>query len=102
MEEKKKQEALLRKAEAKAILEKEMGEPSKKTTKAAPPPKITRAQISARAVKPEKEEQEKKIETHLETPLIENVNRILIEGEEARTIDEAISILRFVLISFFI
>ncbi|CAG9855508.1 unnamed protein product [Phyllotreta striolata] len=93
-EEKKKQEALLRKAEAKALLEREMSEASKKAAKSAPPPKITRAQISTKttqSAKPDKEE--KKIETHLDAPLVENINRLQIEGEEARTVDEALVIL---------
>lgn len=58
---------------------------------------MTRAQISAKAAasaKPEKEET--KIETHLEAPLIENINRLQVDGEEARTVDEAISILGLV------
>ncbi|KAJ8953206.1 hypothetical protein NQ314_007391 [Rhamnusium bicolor] len=94
-EEKKRQEALLRKAEAKALLEKEMDEVSKKSFKPPPPSKITRAQISARVVTEHKvkEKEEKKIETHLDVPLVENINRLQIEGEEARNIDEAISIL---------
>ncbi|KAG8331420.1 hypothetical protein J6590_042187 [Homalodisca vitripennis] len=32
-------------------------------------------------------------ETHIEQPLEENINRLQIEGDEARTVDEAISIL---------
>lgn len=73
-----------------------MGEVSKKIAKVAPPPKITRAQIATKVAKVEKEEKEnnKKIETHLDLPLTENVNRLQVEGEEARTVEEAISILR--------
>ena len=33
-------------------------------------------------------------ETHIEQPLEENINRLTFEGEEARTITEAIAILR--------
>lgn len=33
-------------------------------------------------------------ETHIEQPLEENINRLRFEGEEARTITEAISLLR--------
>ncbi|CAH1962830.1 unnamed protein product [Acanthoscelides obtectus] len=94
-EEKKRLEALQRKNDAKALLEKEMGEISKKPAgKVAPPSKLTRQQISdkvASTTKPEKQP-EKKIETHLDVPLEENLNRVHTEGE-ARTIDEAISIL---------
>ncbi|CAG9828554.1 unnamed protein product [Diabrotica balteata] len=92
-EEKKKQDALRKKAEAKELLEKEQSEIIKKTSKPAPPVKVTRAQISAKAAAPKVEKEEKKVETHLDAPLIENINRLQVEGEEARTIDEAISIL---------
>lgn len=73
----------------------------KKPTKAAPPPKVTRAQVSenissANAVKKE----EKKIETHLDVPLEENLNRMTIDGEEARTVTEAISLLRYIIVSY--
>lgn len=54
-QEKKRLEQLQKKQEAKALLEKEM-ESLKSTPKAAPPPKITRAQISKiqeKSVKPE-------------------------------------------------
>lgn len=82
-----------RKSEAKALLEKEMNESSKKSIKVAPPPKITRAQIATtKTVKPEKEKE--KIETHLEVPLVENVNRLIVDGDEARSVEEAISILK--------
>ena len=30
-----------------------------------------------------------------EEPLVENLNRLSIDGEEARTIDEALNVLRF-------
>ncbi|XP_018564964.1 coiled-coil domain-containing protein 124 [Anoplophora glabripennis] len=94
-EERKRQEALQRKAEAKALLEKETGEAVKKTLKVPPPVKVTRAQISAKVTTETKvkEKEEKKIETHLDVPLVENLNRLEIDGEEARTIDEAISVL---------
>lgn len=94
-EEKKKQEALKKKAEAKALLEKESSEIVKKSLKPPPPVKVTRAQISARAavVTSKTEIIENKIETHLDAPLIENINRLVIDGEEARTVDEAISLL---------
>jgi hypothetical protein len=76
-------------------LEQEMSS-IKKPGKVNPPPKITRAQISANAnantVKKEIDKKEKVV-THLDEPLEENINRLKIEGEEARTITEAISIL---------
>lgn len=94
-EEKKKLEALQRKQEAKALLEKETNESTKKANaKAAPAPKVSRAQIQAKVNKTEKEVKEKKIETHLDVVLEENVNRLVVDGEEARTVEEAISVLR--------
>jgi len=45
-----------------------------------------------RAAQPEKAQPE----THLEKPIEENVNRLLVDGVEARTVDEAISVLRYV------
>lgn len=80
-----------------------MDEASKKVAKAAPSqPKVTRAQIATKSVKVEKEEKEKNVETHLDVPLIENVNRLQVEGDEARTVEEAISILRYSLSSFMV
>lgn len=66
----------------------------KKTGKPAPPPKVTRAQITTLNTKKETEKKEK-IVTHLDEPLEENINRLKIEGDEARTVDEAIGILRY-------
>ncbi|XP_050313947.1 coiled-coil domain-containing protein 124 [Anthonomus grandis grandis] len=92
LDERKKQEQLQRKAEAKALLEKEMGS-IKTTSKPAPSAKVTRAQIQAKKEEQPKKKEEKVVETHLDTPLVENINRLSIDGEEARTIDEAIQIL---------
>lgn len=81
-----------RKAEAKALLDKEMG--SIKLTKPPPPAKVTRAQIQSKKEEPPKpKEVAKAPETHLDAPLLENLNRVQIDGEEARTVDEAIEIL---------
>ncbi|XP_060516298.1 coiled-coil domain-containing protein 124-like [Cylas formicarius] len=92
-EERKRQEQLQRKAEAKVLLEKEMG--SIKANKPPPAQKITQAQISAKKVEmAPKKDVEKKLETHLDVPLEENINRLQIDGEEARTVDEAIYVLR--------
>ncbi|CAH0561777.1 unnamed protein product [Brassicogethes aeneus] len=91
-QEKKKQELLKKKAEAKALLEQEQAAINK-VKKVAPPPKITRAQISTANTTTAPVKEEKKVDTHLDTPLIENVNRMAIEGEEARSINEAIAIL---------
>lgn len=74
-----------------------MSESSNKAAKVVPQPKITRAQIASKVVKAEKDDKEKeKIETHLDVPLIENVNRLAVDGEEARTIEEAITVLGYV------
>ncbi|CAH1153621.1 unnamed protein product [Phaedon cochleariae] len=94
-EEKKRIEALQRKAEAKALLEKEASEVIKKVSKPAPPVKLTRAQIESKvtAKVPNLVKAENKIEIHLDIPLEENINRLQIDGEEARTVDEAITLL---------
>lgn len=86
---------LEKKAEAKALLEKEM-DSIKKPSKVAPPAKITRAQIESTKQQPVKKEKEKEkvVETHLTIPLEENINRVDVEEEEARNITEAIAILR--------
>lgn len=72
-----------------------MCEVSKKASKVAPVTKLTRAQIAPKMVKSDKEDKEKdkRIETHLDAPLIENVNRLEVDGEEARTVDEALLVL---------
>ncbi|XP_066247605.1 coiled-coil domain-containing protein 124 [Euwallacea similis] len=93
-EERKRQEQLQRKAEAKALLEQEMSSGSVKTVKAPPLVKVTRAQIQAKKEDPpKKREVEKTTETHLDSPLVENLNRLQVDGEEARNIEEAIKIL---------
>jgi hypothetical protein len=35
--------------------------------------------------------------THIEKPLEENINRLQIEGEQARSVEEAIAVLRYLL-----
>ncbi|KAK3917213.1 Coiled-coil domain-containing protein 124 [Frankliniella fusca] len=93
-QEKKKAEALQKKAEAKALLEQEMSS-IKVSTGKQPISKITRQQIQletekrAQAAQPIKPE----LDTHISQPLVENVNRLEVDGEEARTIEEAISVL---------
>ena len=44
----------------------------------------------AQAAQPNKPE----IDTHISQPLLENINRVQVEGEEARSVEEAISVLR--------
>lgn len=95
-EEKKRQEQLQKKAEAKALLEKEM-ESLKSAPKAAPPPpKITRAQIEKMKEKTIKVEPPKPVPSRViveEPPLEENLNRIQLDGEVAQSVDEAINLL---------
>lgn len=71
-----------------------------KSSKApASPAKVTRAHIQAKKEETvKKKEVDKTIVTHLDTPLVENINRMQIDGEEARNIDEAIQILGYVCI----
>ncbi|XP_075992035.1 coiled-coil domain-containing protein 124-B-like [Anticarsia gemmatalis] len=95
-EEKKRQEQLQKKAEAKALLEKEMDSIKGNTKAAPPPPKITRAQIEKMKEKTIKPEPPKPVPTRVvveEPPLEENINRLQLEGEVAQSVDEAISIL---------
>ncbi|KAL2731301.1 coiled-coil domain-containing protein 124 [Vespula squamosa] len=88
--EKKRQQQLEKKAEVKALLEKEMA--TIKVGGKQPTAKITKAEIMAamekrnQAAKNEKKKEEEK-------PIEENLNRIVIEGETAHGIDEALSIL---------
>lgn len=75
-----------------------MHEVTKKASKVAPmPQKITRAQIATKVIKTDEDKEKEKIKTHLDAPLIENVNRLEIDGEEARTVEQAISILGYVI-----
>ncbi|XP_014358011.2 coiled-coil domain-containing protein 124 [Papilio machaon] len=93
--EKKRLEQLKKKAEAKALLEQEM-ESIKGSVKAAPQPKITRAQIEQIKERSMKAEPEKPVPSRVvveEPPLEENLNRLQLEGEVAQSVDEAISIL---------
>lgn len=38
------------------------------------------------------------IDTHITQPLPENINRLQVDGEEARSVEEAISVLRLVVL----
>ncbi|XP_075217110.1 coiled-coil domain-containing protein 124-like [Lycorma delicatula] len=91
-QERKRQDQLAKKAMAKALIEEEMN--SIKPSSKQPAAKTTRAQIIAETEKRNEGTKTKpQIETHLDKPLVENINRLRIEGEEARTVDEAITIL---------
>ncbi|XP_003701710.1 coiled-coil domain-containing protein 124 [Megachile rotundata] len=87
--EKKRQQQLEKKAEVKALLEKEMA--TIKVGGKQPAAKITRAEIVAVTEKRNQAATTKKKEE--EKPIEENLNRLTIEGETAHGIDEALSVL---------
>nr|KAI8769593.1 coiled-coil domain-containing protein 124-like [Biomphalaria glabrata] len=93
--EKKRQELLERKKTLQQLHEEEMSSIKGAKSQAA---KLTRAQILehqeriAAAAQALKAQQER---THIEVPLEENVNIQAVEGDEARTVDEALSVLRY-------
>lgn len=98
--ESKKHEQAQRKAQNRAAYEEEMKNipnTSAKTKDNAS--KVTRSQIqmfvdNKKQKEADSESKERNKEpTHLEVPLEENINRLQIEGDEARNIDEAITIL---------
>lgn len=93
--EKKREEQLARKKELQQLAEEEMD--SIKITKPKTQAKVTRAQIEAEQEKQRQEartaaEKEARL-VHDEVPLEENINRLVTEGDEARNIDDAISVL---------
>ncbi|KAM7012059.1 coiled-coil domain-containing protein 124 [Tautogolabrus adspersus] len=98
--EKKRLELLERKKENQRLLDEESARLKGKLQKeAAAGGKLTRAQIEEvlqnEQLQAEQEQQQPKEKSHLETPLEENVNRIIPEegSVEARTIEDAISVL---------
>ncbi|XP_028818915.1 coiled-coil domain-containing protein 124 [Denticeps clupeoides] len=96
--EKKRLELLERKKETQRLLDEEDSKMKGKTSKEALGRKVTRAQIeeTLRLEQEQKpEEMKEKEKSHLETPLEENVNRIVPEegSVEARTIEDAIAVL---------
>lgn len=94
--EKKRMEAAARKAQNKAAAEEEAAQlAASVSSKVAKPTKVTRSQIQSTLTKAEKEAKPRE-PTHLEQEITENVNRIEVDGDEARNIDEAISVLRYV------
>ncbi|KAG7198671.1 hypothetical protein KM043_006026 [Ampulex compressa] len=86
--EKKRQQQLEKKAEVKALLEKEMS--TIKVGGKQMAAKVTRAEIVAVTEKRNQVAMKKKEE---ERPIEENLNRITLEGETAHGVDEALSIL---------
>merc|ERR1711915_1088123 len=67
------------------------------SVKKANPTKLSQAKIreetEKRAAAARKAAEKPTIDTHLTKPLQENVNRIVVDGEEARTVEEAIAVL---------
>ncbi|XP_035378088.1 coiled-coil domain-containing protein 124 isoform X1 [Electrophorus electricus] len=92
--EKKRLEALERKRENQRLLEEEDSKMKGKQTREAPG-KVTRAQIEENLLRDQtlREPKEKAEKSHLETPLEENINRLVLEEGSARTIQEAIAVL---------
>ncbi|XP_066500152.1 coiled-coil domain-containing protein 124 [Hoplias malabaricus] len=92
--EKKRLEVLERKRENQRLLDEESSRIKGKLQK-EPSGKVTRAQIEENLQKEqlEKELPKEKEKTHLDTPLEENINRIVPEEGSARTIEDAIAVL---------
>jgi hypothetical protein len=99
-QEKKKLEAAQKKAELRALYEEDMNKVVGKTTSTASV-KISRAQIDKKLEKERqqrlKEEQERqqleKKKLAVQELPTDNINRVDVEGAEARTVDEAIAVL---------
>lgn len=99
---KKQQELLERKQQNKALLEKELQCLAASTAaKSQPIQKVTRAEISSKEeieIKEQQKEDERrrlaaKNISVVDDSLPENVNRLVIEGDEARTVEEALQVL---------
>ncbi|XP_072294930.1 coiled-coil domain-containing protein 124 [Eucyclogobius newberryi] len=94
--EKKRLELLERKKENQRLLDEEFSQIKGKSTKEAEiGGKVTRAQIEQMIENDEQKQEQPKEKSHLETPLEENVNRIIPEEGtvEARSIEDAIAVL---------
>ncbi|KAH9422305.1 hypothetical protein DERP_002602 [Dermatophagoides pteronyssinus] len=100
--ESKKHEQAQRKAQNRAAYEEEMKNIQSISSSSSKPKnpvtkKVTRSQIQTFVDKKQTldggESKEQQQPTHLEIPLEENINRLQIDGDEARNIDEAITIL---------
>ncbi|KAL7303789.1 coiled-coil domain-containing protein 124 [Trichogramma pretiosum] len=88
--ERKRLQQLQKKEEAKALLEKELS--SIKVGGKQPAAKVTRAEIQAVTEKRNQVAMKNK-DKEIETPIEENLNRVVLEGETAHGIDEALSVL---------
>ena len=97
-QERKRLEALEKKKEAKQLLDQEEAEMKyQQIKKSGQTQKLSRAQIREEAAKREaiaRGKANQEVKTHLSTPLQENINRVKVEGVEARTVDEALNVLR--------
>lgn len=97
--EKRRLEQLEKKKELQRLLEEEDSKLKGKAVKPIAPTKVTRAQIEDTLKKEHtqhsKEQEVEKTKSHLEVPLEENINRLVLEegAVEARTIEEAIAVL---------
>ncbi|KAG5850827.1 coiled-coil domain-containing protein 124 [Anguilla anguilla] len=99
--EKRRLEALERKKENQRLLEEEAARLKGKSTKEASGGKVTRAQIEDVLINEQRQQRQQQEDpkeiTHLDTPLEENVNRIVPEEDDdkidARTIEDAIAVL---------
>ncbi|XP_022240300.1 coiled-coil domain-containing protein 124-like isoform X2 [Limulus polyphemus] len=89
--EKKKQEQSERKTANKVALQEEME--NLKSENKYQLPKVTRADISKVLEQETEKKNAKKNITPNESPLEENINRLPTEGEEARSVEEAIAVL---------
>jgi len=97
---KKRMEQAQKKAQNKAAYEEELSQLGPSKPAHTNKPKVTRAHIQsfvAKQIEEKEKEASNKEATHLEVEIVENVNRLTIEGDEARNIEEAITILRYVL-----
>lgn len=93
--EKKREEQLAKKKELQEMAEEEMA--AIKTVKPKTQEKVTRAQIEAQQERQRQEgraaaDKEESL-VHDEVPLVENVNRLVTEGEEARNVEDAIAVM---------
>jgi len=95
--EKKKAEVAARKAANKAAYEEEMGKESMARASAAPAPtKVTRAEIQTTIERQQSEtgrQKEKEKREEIEPIIVENLNRLQVDGAVASTVEEAIHIL---------
>lgn len=91
--EKKKQEVMLKKQQNKELLDNEMNSITE-SAKVLSPVKVTRAKLLTETEKQQNSNPTSKSNVSLqEDVLVENINHLVIEGEQARTVDEAIQVL---------